>query len=120
MFLPKEFFAIMIKTFLHIKNNSKYEIGFLGALTPINGFGYVRILEKLNLVDKWEKKFGRLYYSEGLHHHTTILDNPEAAKFMWGSDCEELRNIDKLTNRFKEEISYSICPMRYSIGGCFI
>ena len=117
MFIPKDFFGIMKKTYIEAQKNSRYEIGFVGSLTPINGFGYVRILERLNLVEKWERKFGKLYYSEGLHHHTSILDNPEAAKFMWGSECEILRNIDALTEEFKKgKIRYSICPMRYSIG----
>ena len=117
MFLPQSFFKTMKETYLDAEKSLRYDIGFVGALTPVNGYGYVRILEKLNLVDEWEKRFGKLVYTEGLHHHKDILENVKAARFMWGEDLPILRDIDALTEKFQSEpLTYSICPIRYSIG----
>ena len=116
IFITKYFFENLKK---RMRNNIlKFEIGFVCPLINVNGYSYVRILEKLNLVEAWEKNFNDCIYSEGLHHHTDILKSPNAAIFLWGGTgvCE-LGDIDLLAEKFNSEAdAYSLCNIRFSIG----
>ncbi len=99
----------------HAAREIRFDIGFVAPLIPVNGYGHVRILEKLNLVKEWENRFGALKYTEGFYRNRQILQNPECARFMWGETCTELRDIDALNLKFQGG-GYSICPIRFSIG----
>ncbi|HOA56227.1 MAG TPA: hypothetical protein PKG75_11400 [Clostridiales bacterium] len=110
-------FEAMRETYDRLTHDSKYEVGFVTPLIPVNGYGYVRLLELFDAVGLWEERFGELMYTDCYRHHRTIHDSPEAAMFMWGEENPQFADIDamaeKLANR---SFQYSICPIRYSIG----
>ncbi|QDR81947.1 hypothetical protein [Sporomusa termitida] len=117
MFVTKDIFQVLMKTYEKFELLERYEIGFVTPLIPANTFGYIRLLERLDLADVWQKTFGEAKYSDGTTHHLEILRNPEAAKFMWGEQCESLKNIDILASELsKGTLEYCVCPSRYSIG----
>ena len=116
MFITKNFFKNLEKTYNKVNKESNYDIGFVSCLINVNGYSYIRILEELNLKKDYEEKFNKLRYICG-SYDDDILINGEAAKYMWGSSDERLKNIDELSNIFeKKQFSYSICPIRFSIG----
>jgi len=117
IFLTEGTLERMKSAYLSAPERLSMEVGFVSPLIPINGYGHVQILRRLGLESVWESRFGRLMYTDGLTVHTSILKNPEAAKFMWGETEKELRSIDELNRRFSAEAGrMSACPIRYSIG----
>lgn len=116
MFLTEGVFETLKNTYLEVERNGRYEVGFVTPLIPINGYGYVRLLEIFHAVDLWKEKFGELKYA-GLTHHKSIRENPDAARFMWGEGNPRMDNLDCMQRTLSErEFQYSICSIRYSIG----
>lgn len=117
MFITEGFFEDMLSTYDAFKKNERYEIGFVSALTPLNGYGYIRLLERIGKLDLYEKKFGKAYYSAG-GSNDRFLVNKDVPVFMNG--IKELVEIDRLSEFVKtEKPDYSICPIRYSIGAIY-
>jgi|GEM_PF-387705 len=117
IFVTRGCFEAMHKTYEKIKNETRYEVGFVTPLIPVNGYGYVRLLEIFDNVSAWEERFGELIYTDCYKHHGTIHDSPEAALFMWGVENPDFEDIDTMAEILeKKEYKYSICPIRYSIG----
>ena len=115
MFLTRGVFERMMETYREVEK--QYEVGFVTPLIPINGYGYVRLLELFDAVSLWEEKFGELKYTDCYCHHRTIHDNPEAARFMWGEGNPAMENLDDMNAKLQAmDFQYSICPIRYSIG----
>ena len=115
MFLTKGVFETMLETYKKVEQN--YEVGFVTPLIPINGYGYVRLLELFDAVSLWEERFGELKYTDCYCHHRTIHDDPQAARFMWGEDNPAMGSIDTMNSILQnKDFMYSICPIRYSIG----
>ena len=86
---------------------------FVAPLIPINPYGYVRLLEKLGLIETYEKMFEPVYYGANNRMITTNLD---VAKFFWG-EGGIFPSIDKMNAAFQnQKISYSICSIRFTIG----
>lgn len=95
---------------------------FSAPLIPINGYGYRRILETLNLTEKYTSMFEYPKISAG--SHMQIESNPKVAEFFWGKD-DFIPHIDTLNHTIKEKHSqiygggYSVCPIRFSIGAIY-
>lgn len=116
MFITEGFFENMMDTY-YAAERDNYVPAFVAPIINVNGFGYVRILKKYNLVEEWEKRFGKVVYTDGLYHNKSILTNADAAKYLWGKECCELRSIDAVNAKFRaEKQGYSLCPFRFSIG----
>ena len=115
MFITKNFFKSLLKTYDEVLKKGDYKIGFVAPMIPINGYSYLSILEKVGLREDFEKKFGRCYHNG--NGEEAIINNPEIAKYFWGSSQKIFADIDKLDEKFgKEKFQYSICPIRFSIG----
>ena len=115
IFLTSDVFDVCLETYWKAEN--RYEIGFVSPLIPINGYGYVRLLEIFGSDLLWEEKFGDLKYTDCYCHHKIIHDSPDAAKFMWGEGNPNMNDIDIMNDRLKSmDFKYSVCPIRYSIG----
>ncbi len=117
IFVTEGCFETMRETYDKVEAESKYEVGFVTPLIPVNGYGYVRLLEIFDAVQQWEERFGPLVYTDCYHHHGTIHDSPDAALFMWGENNPQFADIDEIAKVLREsDFKYSICPIRYSIG----
>jgi len=116
MLITSEMFPSLMTTYDFAKNNLRYHTGLIVPLININGYGYLRILEKFNLVDSFEHKFGKAYYTAGSNDSNDFTKNPMVARHLW-SEYEQTSRIDKMSKKFFEEpFQYSICPIRFSIG----
>lgn len=114
IFITKDYFKKMYDAFLRIKKTGNYQIGFLAPLIPINGYGHLRLLQKLNLVEYYTNKFEKPTFAAD--PNKMIENNCDVAKFFWGEN-HIIPPIDELNEDFgKENFSYTICPIRFSIG----
>lgn len=117
IFVTKNFFKELRHTYEEVVKNGEYNVGFVAPIIPINGYGHVRLLKKLNLVNYYEKNFENVKYVAG--RERMIESNPEVAKFMWGKG-NKVPQIDELDKMFhNDKFSYSACPIRFSIGAIF-
>ncbi len=120
MFLTKGFFEVLMSTYQRLESDSLYKPAFVSPLINVSCYGHLRLLDKLGLLDDFRSTgLTDMKYSDGLHHNRQVIDEPKVAHYMWGESSPVLRDIDALTERFSEEregFSYSICPIRYSIG----
>lgn len=114
IFITRDYFKKMYLAYRDVEENGNYNIGFMAPLIPINGYGHMRILQKLGKIDEYKKLFEKPIFAAGPCR--MIESNPEVAKFFWG-EGGYIPSIDWLNNKFeKEEFYYSACPIRFSIG----
>lgn len=113
IFITNNYFEKMIIAYEHAKKQN-YKLGFIAPIIPINGFSHILVLEKLGLVDDYEKRFERPIMMAG--DIRQVQSNPEVAKYFWGKD-KIIPQIDDLNRLFeKEDIDETLCPIRFSIG----
>ena len=114
IFITENYFETTFETLQRVTEESDYAVGFIAPLILINGYSTLRILKKLNLREEYEKRFEKLYHAHGSDR--MIENNPDVAEFMWGKDGI-VPHIDEINRIFQsEEFSYSVCPIRFSIG----
>lgn len=114
IFITQDFFNNLINTYKIAEKD--YKIGFVAPLIPINGYGYRRILENINLVDFYSKKFEYPKISAG--PDMKIESDLDVAKFMWSYDniIPQIDDLNKLIKNTYSNTKYSTCPIRFSIG----
>ena len=114
IFITKNFFDMLYKTYVDCEKKGEYKVGFVAPTIPINGFGHMLILNKYKLIKKYEELFERPIYAAGSDR--MIENNPDVAKFMWG-EGGYLPNIDQISKDLsKDKFEYIACPIRFSIG----
>lgn len=114
IFVTKNYFDILYKTYNECKKNGEYKIGFVAPTIPINGFSHMLILERFKLKEKYTKLFEKPKYCAGSDR--MVENNPDVAKFFWGEN-NFLPNIDEISSILqKDDFSYVACPIRFSIG----
>ncbi|MZU91197.1 hypothetical protein CJP55_04000 [Lactobacillus plantarum] len=116
IFITQNTFESMLGTYQHVAKSSDipYVPGFVAPLIPINGYAHVRVVEKLGIKAEFERKFGALRYAAGPDR--PIESDVNVAKFFWGVG-NYVPSIDEMSAKFAEEqFSYSVCPVRFSIG----
>lgn len=115
IFVTKNFFTELLRTYDKVSKEGFYRVGFVAPLIPISGYAHVRVLEKTGLLKTYEKKFGRAQHNWDTNGK--VVTSPEIAKFLWGSTEKKLRDIDALDDEFsKQPFNYSVCAIWFSIG----
>ena len=116
MFITKNFYSQMIKTYDYVQEKGEVDGGFVAPLIPINGYGYRRVLEKFNALNEFENKFGYSKITGGSADPNDFTKDLRIPNFFW-KDCTVSSDIDKLDNLLgQNKFEYSICPIRFSIG----
>jgi hypothetical protein len=113
MFLTDGCFDKMYETYERVRNGEPYHVGFVGPLIPVNGYGYIHILEKYSKLGKYEEVFEKARFGGSIYHQ--LENNPEAARFMWG-DGSGLPYLDEMNREAGTSDEYSVCGVRFSIG----
>lgn len=114
IFITKGYFKKMYDHYLKIESEGLYNVGILAPVIPINGYGHMKVLEKLGLEKYYEEHFEKPKYAAG--RDRMVETNPDAARFFWGAHGI-VPNIDELNIIFENDIfRYSVCPIRFSIG----
>ena len=114
IFVTDHYFENLKAAYL-LAQKEDYFPGVVAPLIPVNGYGHKRILQKLDLENVYQEKFGEVSkFMAGPHRF--IESNPEVAKFFWG-EGEFIPTIDKMNSKFsKEEKKVNPCAIRFSIG----
>ena len=113
IFICEGFFERLMRAYEHAKEG-QYEPGVIAPLIPVNGYGHVRVLEKLNLTDKYTELFENPVYAAGPEH--IIENSADVARFFWG-EGGYVPSIDEINRRFGEDpLEERACPIRFSIG----
>lgn len=114
IFATEGLFSSLLATYHEAEQEKKYNVGFVAPLIPLNGYGHVRVLEKLGLADYYAQHFEEVKYAAG--RDRAVEDDPQVAEFFWGAGGF-VPPIDELARRFKDEPrAYRACPIRFSIG----
>ena len=113
VFITKNYFERMIEAFRHAEI-SEFFPGVIAPLLNVNGYSYVRILEKLDIKEKYSSIFEKVKYAAGPDR---LLENCyQAAEFMWGS-TGDVPQIDILNEQLWNSVHRELpCPIRFSIG----
>lgn len=117
MFITKHFFKTLRNAYSWAEKEGNFIPGIVVPLIPVNGYGSIRILEKLNLKKEYASAVGisqlpRMGDQE-------VFNDPRAARFFWG-EGGFVPVIDELDDLFsKEPFSYSLCPIKFSIGALY-
>lgn len=112
IFLTEGTFEKMEHALEYVESNQPFHVGMVSPLLNINAYGYYRILEKIEKLSEYEKRFGKPYMESG--RKSPIESNIDLAKFMWGADGI-VPNIDELNKMFTGALP-ALCPVRLSIG----
>lgn len=120
IFITEGFFETL--PVIHELSKKDYFPVFTAPLIPINGYGYRRILEKLNLVEDYTKRFEYPRISAGIHMQ--VESNPDVAMYFWHKDdiipkIDEINTIIKKKGYTNDRGGYTVCPIRFSIGAIF-
>lgn len=117
IFVTKNFFETLEYTYEQVQRYGNYDVGFVAPIIPINGYAHIQLLKRLNLMDDFEKEFGKVKHSAAMDK--VIVNNSDAAKYMWGENDKipHIDNLDKMLH--KDDLIYSVCPIRFSIGAIY-
>ena len=114
IFITNGCFETLIKTYDYVLRYGHYNVGFVAPIIPINSFSHVLLLEKLGLLETYEKTFEKIVYK--VHISRMLYSNPDVAKFFWG-EGGFVPSIDDMNAAFRiQKTSYSVCSVRFSIG----
>lgn len=114
IFVTHGCFEQMWKMYDFVERQEPYKIGYVAPLIPVNGYGYLRILERQGQLADYEKHFGRALYGGNLKNAIEL--DAKAAIYMWGGG-KNIPQLDVLNEQLKESGQiYSICGVRFSIG----
>lgn len=113
IFLTENCFENLLRMYEKAEREIQYRVSFVAPLIPINGYGYIRILEWLGKLKQYEDKFGKAFY--GCNPDSMLEKDTETAKYMWGM-TGEIPQIDVLNTMISQNDNYSICCVRFSIG----
>ena len=114
IFITKNFFKTLKETYEEVQENGDHNVGFVAPIIPINGCCHVVLLEKLGLTDYYEDHFEKVKYSA--KDERMIVSNLDAAQFMWGKN-DMMPHIDDIDISLNDmPFSYSVAPVRFSIG----
>lgn len=113
IFITENYFDRMLHAYHHAEK-SEYFPGIVAPLLNVNGYSYVRILEKLGLKEVYKNAFEMPKYAAGPKR---MLENDSrVAEFMWGGtgDVPQIDDLNaQLWNTEQKELA---CPIRFSIG----
>ena len=114
IFVTAGTFETLLKTYDHVLRYGHYNVGFIAPIIPINSFCHILLLEKLGLLETYEKTFEKTVYDVRVSR--MLYSNPDVAKFFWG-EGGFVPPIDTMNAAFRiQKMSYSICSVRFSIG----
>lgn len=113
IFVTQGCFEELMETYREVEASGAYRICFAAPLIPVNGYGYIRILEHVGKREAYEGRFGRAYY--GGYPESMIEKDAGAAQYMWGAEGE-IPQLDRLNRLLRDTGGYSICGVRFSIG----
>lgn len=113
IFLTRNCFDKLLQFYGQVEEQEPYRVGFIAPLIPINGYGYIRLLDYLKKRKLYEETFEKVLY--GGNSESMIEKSIDVAEFMWGA-TEDIPQLDELNAMLMDNSTYSVCGVRFSIG----
>jgi len=113
IFVTQGSFETLMQTYVDVEQEGPYQVCFTAPLIPVNGYGHIRILDRLGKREIYEERFGKTVY--GCHPESMLEKDINAAGFMWGAGGE-IPQLDILNAMCSNDRDYSVCGVRFSIG----
>lgn len=113
IFLTEGCFQRMMAAHREVEANDYYRVGIAAPLIPVNGYGFMRVLDRLNKLNEYEAKFEKPIY--GGDYSKKIECSSAAAAYMWGLESD-IPQLDRLNHMFSYLHKYSLCNVRFNIG----
>lgn len=113
IFVTEGCFEKTVKAMRRVEEREYFRVGFAAPLINVNGYGYLKLLQRFNLTGDYEKRFEHPLY--GGNEERQIENNPKTALYMWGIDSS-IPQLDVLNTFLQGEDKYGICSVRFSIG----
>lgn len=100
----------LLDTYRRVQDERSYDPGFVAPVLNVNGFSYVRFLQKRGLADEYEARFGPLVHAGG---QIPATDDGAAARWLW----EHSLPFDDVGRAVAEgAFGYSVVPHKFNIG----
>lgn len=113
IFITEGYFEHMLAAYQHAESGW-YKPGVIAPLIPINGYGHVRVLQKLDLMSKYIEHFGKPRYDA--EDDCPVVCKPQVARFFWG-EANLVPSIDEMNSIFsKGTLEERPCAIKFSIG----
>lgn len=113
MFLTKGYFEKMLSAYEHAEKGI-YQPGVVAPIIPINGYGFMKILEEYDLKEYYHQTFEEPKITASAK--SQIVSNPNVATFFWGGN-NMIPTVDEMNLRFEQRPQMEVpCPIRFSIG----
>ncbi len=113
IFVTKNYFENMLRAYDHATKGA-YTPGVIAPLIPVNGYGHLRVLEKLHLREEFMAIFGMPKHDAGDFY--PVVADAQAARFFWG-EGGFVPSIDEMNERFSSEpLAEYPCAIKFSIG----
>lgn len=113
IFITEGYYDRMMQAYHHAAGGF-YNPGILAPLIPINGYGHVRVLQKLDLMASYTERFGKPRHDA--EDDCPVVCDPAAARFFWG-DGDFVPSIDEMNSLFATgALEERPCAIRFSIG----
>lgn len=113
IFITQNYFENMMRAYQHAREGD-YTPGVIAPLIPVNGYGHLRVLEKLHLREEYASIFGQPKHDAGDDY--PVVADARAARFFWG-EGGLVPPIDEMNKRFsKEPLTEYPCAVKFSIG----
>ncbi len=108
--LPRDYFGRMKREYPLAEEHTRRNIGFLAPVLNINFCGTEVFFNTLDLVDGFEKEFGRLIYG----WNEAPFYSGEAGRWIW----EHSIPFDRVAKTFEtgNALKYHFCDLRFSVG----
>ena len=116
MYVYHNYFEDMLMTYKKACAELNHKICFTAPLIPINSYGYIKFLKEVDKLNEYEKMFlkgHKAITGDSIGKYSGALWTAEAQKYIW----DVTGNFDDMAERIqKNNIGYTICPTRFSIG----
>jgi len=113
IFVTQGSFETLMRTYGEVEHKGPYQVCFTAPLIPVNGYGHIRILDRLGKREIYEERFEKAVY--GCRPESMLERDINAAGFMWGAGGV-IPQLDSLNALFSNGRDYSVCGVRFSIG----
>ena len=116
MYIHRDYFKDMFLTYQKANDELNYRICFTAPLIPINSYGFVKFLKEIDKLEEYENVFlggHKAVIGDSKGKYSGVLWTADAQKYIW----DVTGNFDDMAQKIqKNQIGYTICPVRFSIG----
>lgn len=110
MFLLPKTLSTLLEEYESIRREGIVDPGYVAPMIPLNGVTYRFVLQRLQLLDAYEARFGKARLATA---GIRVQNDPEAARWIWEHTAPLETSAARITSGPVERV---FCPVQFSIG----